>query len=76
MARLDRVKSWMSFFGWTANGGPGSVLLGANGELVAVHGSAKWERDVMAACIRDERDQHDEKSIEEIAAGLQARESE
>lgn len=37
MARLDRVKSWMSFFGWTADGGPGSVLLGAQGELIAVH---------------------------------------
>lgn len=74
MARLDRVKAWMSFFGWTNDGGPGSVLLGANGELVAVYGSAKWERDVMAACLRDERDQLDERLIDEITDGIRSHE--
>ena len=70
MARLDRVKSWMSFFGWTNEGGPGSVLRTGDGTLVAVHGSAKWERDVMSACVKDERDRDNEMLIDEIEASL------
>lgn len=70
MARLDRVKSWMGFFGWTNGGGPGSVLRDAAGTFVADYGSQRWKRDVISACIRDERDQENERLIEEISLGL------
>ena len=69
MARLDHVKKWMTFFGWTNEGGPGAVLR-IDGNLKAIHGSAKWERDVMAACIKDERDHGNEMLIDEIEASL------
>lgn len=54
-ATLNRVKSWMRSFGWSNDGGPGSVKR-IEGSPCAYHGDATWIADMEEACRRAERD--------------------
>jgi len=68
VARLSKVKSWMTFYGWTLGGGPGSVKHDADGKVIAAHGDSVWNSDVNMALIRDDRDEQNDKLMDEIAA--------
>ena len=46
---LREVKSYMSFWGWTHDGGPGAVKLDANKKPIAYHGDATWIADIEKA---------------------------
>lgn len=55
MSRLDEVKSWMRWFGWTNLGAPGSIKLDADKVPTgAVHGDATWQADVEEALRLEE----------------------
>lgn len=53
---LSKVMSWMRFFGWTGDGGPGSVKHNADDHTIARHGDATWVKDVEDACTRADRE--------------------
>jgi len=53
---LARVKRWMTFYGWTNEGGPGSVKRDAGDRLVAVHKDATWCADVDEAQRASDRE--------------------
>lgn len=53
---LANVKSWMSWYGWTDKGNPGSVKKDADGHIIARHGDAVWIADVEEAIAADERE--------------------
>jgi hypothetical protein len=55
MGTLDEVKKWMTFFGWTDGGAPGSVKRDAGGRQVTAHGTSEWIKDMEDACERVER---------------------
>jgi len=46
MRILSEVKSWMRFWGWTEQGGPGAVKKDVAGRPIAAHGDATWNADV------------------------------
>lgn len=46
MDALRDVKSWMSFYGWTCDGGPGAVKLDTELKTIGRHGDALWIEDV------------------------------
>jgi len=52
---LDSVKSWMRFFGWTNDGGPGGEKLSDTNAVIAQHGDIVWIADVEQAIERSER---------------------
>jgi len=66
MARLKNVESWMNWWGWTNNGGPGAVKLDTDHRTIARHGDAVWQEDIDRAIRRDERDQADDELIDAI----------
>ena len=45
----DGVKSWMTWWGWTNGGAPGSARLDAYGGIIARHGDKTWQADVELA---------------------------
>jgi hypothetical protein len=47
---LDLVKSYMSLWGWSDAGNPGSVKRDADNKIIARHGDAVWIADVQLAC--------------------------
>lgn len=53
---LTNIKRWMSFYGWSDGGNPGSTKLDADGNTVAHHGDATWIGDVQRAIEADERE--------------------
>lgn len=55
MGRLNEVKSWMHWYGWTQHGGPGAVKLDRDGMPIARHGDATWQADVDEALATEER---------------------
>lgn len=57
MSRIEETKRWMSWWGWTEDGAPGSVKLMHDGLEVAKHGDATWQADVERALelVRKER---------------------
>ena len=48
---LDLVKRYMSSWGWSDGGAPGSVKRDANKNTVAFHGDMTWQADVELACV-------------------------
>lgn len=46
MSILSEVKSWMRFWGWTEQGGPGAVKQDIAGRAIARHGDQTWNADV------------------------------
>lgn len=50
MDALDDVKSYMHFWGWSQQGGPGAIKLDDAGNIIGRHGDAVWIADVDAAC--------------------------
>lgn len=50
MSRLDDVKSYMNFWGWSQHGGPGAVKTDVDGRIIGRHGDAVWIADVDKAC--------------------------
>lgn len=46
---LSEVKSWMTWWGWTHGGSPGSVRLDVDRFVIARHGDQIWQADVQAA---------------------------
>jgi hypothetical protein len=60
---LRDVKEWMTFLGWTHDGGPGAVKHDWEGKKVAGHGDATWIADVDDVLGKIER----EKARAEIA---------
>lgn len=55
MAALEKVKSWMTFFGWTNGGSPGAVKTEYGGTVVARYGDANWIKDAEEASAKVER---------------------
>lgn len=49
MTILAEVKSWMTFWGWTDEGGPGAVKQDVAGRTVARHGDDTWNADLVVA---------------------------
>lgn len=70
MATVDAVKAWMTYFGWTRDGGPGSVKLAYGGTIIAKQGDDVWLSDVNGAILRVERDRRNSNQIDEIEASL------
>jgi hypothetical protein len=68
MASVEKVKSWMNFWGWSDGGNPGSVKKDAMGNVVARHGDATWLNDVNLSILRTERDAESDKIMDEIEA--------
>lgn len=74
---LKDVCSWMTWWGWTSGGGPGSRRLGADGLVLAQHGDDVWKADVERAArgevtpseIEDETGKGEEGSARTHAAG-------
>jgi hypothetical protein len=54
-ATLREVKSWMSFWGWTNDGGPGAMKFDADNKIIAYHGDAMWVADVEEASAKIDR---------------------
>jgi len=48
---LDEVRSYMSFFGWSDGGNPGSVKRDVNNKIIAFYQDATWMADVERACV-------------------------
>lgn len=70
MSALRDVQGWMSFFGWTDGGGPGSVKMDACNVQVASHGDARWQQDVEYACYRAEQAKQNSDLIDELETSL------
>lgn len=70
---VAKVMSWMSFWGWTNGGQPGSVKVNADGKTIAVHGDGVWSADVTSAQIRVERDSFGDKLMDEIERDIEHR---
>jgi len=47
---LDEVRSFMSFFGWSDGGNPGSVKRDAGGNVIAHYHDGAWIEDIERAC--------------------------
>lgn len=54
---LSQVKRWMTFFGWTNEGGPGSVKRDADDRIVARFQDATWCVDL------DEAQRHADREL-------------
>lgn len=50
MSALADVKSYMHFWGWSMQGGPGAIKLDVDGTIIGRHGDAVWIADVENAC--------------------------
>lgn len=50
MDTLREVKSYMSWWGWSDGGNPGSVKRDADNKIIAHHGDMTWIVDVERAC--------------------------
>lgn len=50
MDTLREVKSYMSFWGWTNDGNPGSIKKDVDGKTIAHYGDPAWIEDVDKAC--------------------------
>jgi hypothetical protein len=48
---LDEVRSYMSFWGWSDGGNPGSTKRDAANNVIARHGDDTWMADVELACV-------------------------
>ena len=48
---LDLVKCYMSYWGWSAGGEPGSVKRDADNKVIARHGDSMWKDDIELTCI-------------------------
>jgi hypothetical protein len=48
---VDLVRCYMSLWGWSDGGDPGSVKQDANDIVVACHGDKTWHADVELACV-------------------------
>ncbi|MEZ2410591.1 hypothetical protein AB6806_27720 [Bosea sp. RCC_152_1] len=46
MADIDETKSWMRWWGWTNDGGPGAIKIDADEQPIAYHGDPTWHADV------------------------------
>jgi hypothetical protein len=46
---LDETKSWMRWWGWTNDGGPGAVKIDADKRIIARHHDETWHADVEKA---------------------------
>lgn len=55
MSTLDDVKKWMTFWGWSDGGNPGSAKRDDAGNVIAFHGDATWIKDVEEAADKSER---------------------
>jgi hypothetical protein len=62
MNALQDVKGWMSWWGWTNDGEPGSVKKDADGNVIGRHGDPLWQRDVEYACYKSQK-RHDEQAL-------------
>lgn len=49
MSAIKEVKGYMSFWGWTNQGGPGAMKFDADNKIIAHHGDAMWVADVEKA---------------------------
>lgn len=58
MNALADVKSYLSFWGWTDDGNPGSVKIDADQKVIARHGDAEWIADVDKALATLDRLRH------------------
>lgn len=55
MSVLTDIQKWMTFFGWSNGGNPGSAKRDTEGNIIARHGDATWIADVEEACASAER---------------------
>lgn len=50
--KLDAVMRWMTYFGWTDGGAPGSVKRDVDGKVIGRHNDYIWDQDVADAVRR------------------------
>lgn len=54
MTRLDEVKSWMRWYGWSETDGA-MLKRDAHGNVIAHRGDAVWESDIDEALAVEDR---------------------
>lgn len=54
MSRLDEVKSWMRWYGWSETNGA-MLKRDRDGNVIAHRGDAVWEADIDVATAIEER---------------------
>lgn len=70
MASVRSVKSWMSWYGWTRGGEPGSQKLNHRDWPIARHGDPVWEADVERAVVAVDNEREEQRRSDDRRLAL------